>query len=450
MRGRDRRRRRTARARAARAGRLAAAGVGPSASAWSSSAPAWRAWPPPGTWPARGVSDLRACSSSRTRRAAPRGQAASAVDRLPVGRALPSAARPRGARGARLLRELGVIEGFDRAGRPIYDERHLCRAPQERVFHHGRWYEGLFPRDRRQRRGPAPSSRPSGARWTRCGAGATPRAAAPSPCRARPARPAPIRELDGVSMADWLAARGLTSPRLRWCVDYACRDDYGTDLAGHLRVGRHPLLRRARSRSRAYGDVVLTWPEGNGWLTQRLAEPRRRTGSVSASVVVNVEPAGGRRRGRRLRAAGRARPRDCWRARSSSRCPRLRRRAACTGPGASGRPRSRARSATRPGWSPTCTSTGPAGRGAGSPPAWDNVLYDSASLGYVVATHQSLRTHARPDGAHLLPPVRRRRPGRRPARAAGTSVGTLRRRASWRDLGRAASRTSRARSGGST
>ena len=28
----------------------------------------------------------------------------------------------------------------------------------------------------------------------------------------------------------------------------------------------------------------------------------------------------------------------------------------------------------------------------GLPPAWDNVLFDSPSLGYVVATHQSLRT----------------------------------------------------------
>src|SRR5690606_20545568 len=33
----------------------------------------------------------------------------------------------------------------------------------------------------------------------------------------------------------------------------------------------------------------------------------------------------------------------------------------------------------------------PANRGA--PPAWDNVLFDSPSLGYVIATHQSLRTH---------------------------------------------------------
>ena len=34
--------------------------------------------------------------------------------------------------------------------------------------------------------------------------------------------------LDKVSMARWLEAEGFRSPRLRWLVDYACRDDYGT------------------------------------------------------------------------------------------------------------------------------------------------------------------------------------------------------------------------------
>ena len=31
-------------------------------------------------------------------------------------------------------------------------------------------------------------------------------------------------------MADWLGERGLTSERLRWFVEYACRDDYGSRL----------------------------------------------------------------------------------------------------------------------------------------------------------------------------------------------------------------------------
>ena len=50
------------------------------------------------------------------------------------------------ARGVRaLLREVGVIEAFGREGRPVYDERHLCHAPQERLYHRGRWHDGLFP-----------------------------------------------------------------------------------------------------------------------------------------------------------------------------------------------------------------------------------------------------------------------------------------------------------------
>ena len=36
--------------------------------------------------------------------------------------------------------------------------------------------------------------------------------------------------LDRTSMADWLDRNGFTSSRLRWMVDYACRDDYGASL----------------------------------------------------------------------------------------------------------------------------------------------------------------------------------------------------------------------------
>ena len=32
-------------------------------------------------------------------------------------------------------------------------------------------------------------------------------------------------------------------------------------------------------------------------------------------------------------------------------------------------------------------------RSTGAPPAWDNVIFDSPAVGYVVATHQSLATH---------------------------------------------------------
>jgi hypothetical protein len=293
-----------------------------------------------------------------------------------------------------LLRELGIIEGFDGAGRPRYDERHLCHAPQERLFHHGRWHEGLFPWagasvDDRAQHEAFRAEMDRHRRW-RDGAGrrafATPRGAG---------APGAFVELDRLSMAEFLAGRGYTSPRLRWWVEYACRDDYGTDLSGtsawagvHYYAGRDP--------DAEYGDVVLTWPEGNHWLTRRLAEPnaaRIRPGQV----VVNVEPTSGgvavdtydaaAQRTRRLLAREvvlacpvfvAARLYRPWRERPPAFLSAFR-------------------------YSPWLVANvhvdrHPSGAG-GAPPSWDNVLYDSDALGYVVATHQSLRTH---DGPTVL------------------------------------------------
>lgn len=136
------------------------------------------------------------------------------------------------ARGVRaLLHALGVIETFDRTGRPVYDERHLCHAPQERLFLHGRWHEGLFPwsgatAEDRAQHDAFRSEMERYRRWRdRDGrrAFSIPRAAG---------APGAFAELDRMSMAEFLGARGYTSPRVRWWVQYACRDDFGTDLAG--------------------------------------------------------------------------------------------------------------------------------------------------------------------------------------------------------------------------
>ena len=42
-----------------------------------------------------------------------------------------------------LLEELGLRQRV--AGRWQYDERHLCHSPQERLFFHGEWQDGLLP-----------------------------------------------------------------------------------------------------------------------------------------------------------------------------------------------------------------------------------------------------------------------------------------------------------------
>ena len=43
-----------------------------------------------------------------------------------------------------LLDSMGAIEGHAADGTPIVDEALRCREPEERVWHLGRWWEGLY------------------------------------------------------------------------------------------------------------------------------------------------------------------------------------------------------------------------------------------------------------------------------------------------------------------
>src|SRR5690606_12787458 len=128
-----------------------------------------------------------------------------------------------------LLRELGIEQRRTPDGSPEYDPRVICRAPLERHRHRGKWEEGLYPA--------AGQSAEEEAQWERWQAhlrqldqrrGADGRRLFALPVDRSSAE---LRALDRISMADHLDGLGLTSWRLRWAVDYACRDDYGCTLA---------------------------------------------------------------------------------------------------------------------------------------------------------------------------------------------------------------------------
>src|SRR5262249_52741076 len=124
-----------------------------------------------------------------------------------------------------LLDEMGVLEGCDHEGEPVVAEQFLCRDPQERIFYRGRWYEGLYlhagetAEDVAQFR----AFRAEVNRWAAWRDGRGRRAfALPG---AAGSDDAEITALDRLTMAEWLDRHGWTSPRLRWLVNYACRDD---------------------------------------------------------------------------------------------------------------------------------------------------------------------------------------------------------------------------------
>lgn len=153
-----------------------------------------------------------------------------------------------------LFAELGVLKADG-----SWEERHLCHAPQERLFLYGRWQEGIEPavgltagdRDQFRRLADATEELRATGRFTLpLDQGLSARDAA----------------LDRVSFAAWLSDHGFNSKPLRWYADYVCRDDYGA-LAADVSAwaGLHYFSARD-----AEEKGPLTWPEGNGWIVKQL------------------------------------------------------------------------------------------------------------------------------------------------------------------------------------
>jgi phytoene dehydrogenase-like protein len=285
-----------------------------------------------------------------------------------------------------ILEEVGALSGRDAAGKPVWAEQVLCREPQERLFHGGQWHEGLYPRDAaspddlRQLAELEAEMR----RWSSWRDTAGRRAFAVP--RARGSDAAEVRALDGLSMSQYMEERGWRSPRLRWFVEYGCRDDFGATLAQTSAwAGVHYFAARLADDRREAAEF-LTWPEGNGHLVAHLARTagnRVRLGNLvtdvrseANGVEVAYEDAAGRTAGLRARHVVFALPRflapHLIAAYRESEPPGL-------------------RDTMYGSWMVANLTLRDRPGSRGFPLAWDNVLYDSPSLGYVVATHQTGR-----------------------------------------------------------
>jgi hypothetical protein len=293
-----------------------------------------------------------------------------------------------------LLKDLDVLRGDPAAEAPRYDERALCFSPQERVWRNGAWHDGLVPVGR------APAAERD--EWRRFHErmeafkrlrGADGRRAFAVPM-ALSSRDPKLLALDRGSMRDWLIAEGYTGDAVHWLVNYGCRDDYGCDYRDvSAWAGIHYFASRDGHAEHAESDTVLTWPEGNGWIVQRLME-RYAPPLTPDALVYRIEE----RRGdvaldvflaREDRSIGLDAEHVVWAAPL-----RFAGRAMATG--AAGLREALAAFDYAP-WMVANLTLAEAPRDRhGAPLAWDNVLYDSAALGYVVATHQSLASHRGP------------------------------------------------------
>ncbi len=173
-----------------------------------------------------------------------------------------------------VLSDLGVIEGYDEAGRPRIPEEHILRWPTERLFMDGRWIEwNLLGGASAEEQETILAFEDDMLSWTLY-RGFDGRRAFALPL-SYSTTDSCVRQLDDISMETYVRAKGWNSPRLDWMINYACRDDYGGTMATvSAWAGIHYFACRyydQRLRNE-YPSDTLTWPAGNGFLVQRLAQ----------------------------------------------------------------------------------------------------------------------------------------------------------------------------------
>ena len=283
-----------------------------------------------------------------------------------------------------LLEELGLRRRV--AGRWQYDEFALCHSPQERLFFRGEWQDGLLPLH-----GVGESTLAQYRRFARRIEALRRETRFVIPTLKAPLS-STLLALDAQPFASWLGREGFDDEHLLWLLDYCCRDDYGAGIAHvsawaglHYFASRHGFF--APGEDNGERDAVLTWPEGNGWLTRQLAAPlgeRLHTGQVVTRIAQT-------RAGVELDAFdARSQQMLRWQA---ERCivalPLFIALRVVENPPAWLR-QAAAELTYAPWLVANVRIDAPLKDRPGAAPSWDNVLYGTRGLGYVDARHQSL------------------------------------------------------------
>ena len=284
-----------------------------------------------------------------------------------------------------LFRDLKLIVDEDDSQRPVYDEYCLSADPQERLWLFGRWQDGLVPHLGNS----ASDEREFAAFFAETERlknllGADGRPVFAIPVDQSSADPA-WRALDGLTFTEYLRQRGLQSPRLHWYANYCCRDDYGsTASAVSAWAGLHYFAARNGAAANADAGTVLTWPEGNGHLVREIARQAEAQHQNNA-LVTRVAPLGANAVVDYFDLATQRTVRvDC--AAAIVCLPHFVAARVVEGAGTQG-----LETFTYAPWMVANVTLSQMPGGRGQALAWDNVIYDSPLLGYVVATHQDLR-----------------------------------------------------------
>ncbi|WP_061247895.1 NAD(P)/FAD-dependent oxidoreductase [Leptospira alstonii] len=286
----------------------------------------------------------------------------------------------------KFLEENKIIVGKDKNGKPVYDERFLCFDPEERIFYQGRWNEGLYPAG-------TPGSTAANEEqkfkklvlnW-RSKIGRDGKKAFSIPVDLS-SRDPEILKLDQINFFEYIKEQGFKTKELFWFLDYSVRDDFGGSLnTVSAWIGLHYFCSRPVDKN---GEdlTLLTWPEGNGFLAEKLKSPIRSK-IQTATLVEKVKPSDSKEGRFEVRIYN-----PSTKEQKNILCnsivyalPSFTRKYIL------GEKSNVTEGLIYSPWLVANLSVDKVPTGKGIPPCWDNVIYQSPSLGYIVSTHQDLR-----------------------------------------------------------
>lgn len=285
------------------------------------------------------------------------------------------------------LQECNVVTGLSDKGLPVYNELYLCFDPQERLYINGRWQDGLVPHFGV----PTDQVRQIDRFFKqideyRSAKGADGKDAFAIPVD-QSSKDEAFTRLDTLSMKEWLLANGYDSAYLHWYINYCTRDDFGTPH--HLAsawIGIHYFAARKGMGANASHSDTLTWPEGNGFLVKQLQQNIQQQVNTQ-NLAIKIEPLAN---GVRVEYID-IKTHTCKAVEAEQCIVAVPQFVAARLLGDEERLKKIHAHLNYAPWMVANIRVEKMEERSGAPLSWDNVLYESDSLGFVEATHQLLQ-----------------------------------------------------------
>lgn len=284
------------------------------------------------------------------------------------------------------LQESNVITGYEN-NQPVINEYYLCFEPQERLYINGYWQEGIIPHFG------VPDEELLQVKKFLAAMDTFRKAKGKD---GKDAFSIPVDEsstdeefigLDTIAMKDWMTNNGYTSPYLHWYINYCCRDDFGTDYSiTSAWAGIHYFAGRKGTAANAPLQSVITWPEGNHWLVQKLRkniEKKILTNNIAISVKQSANEVEVVVFDVVSKKTKRTNGKKCIIATPQFIAARL--------INDTGRQKIINEHFNYQPWMVANITTDKLDEREGAVLSWDNVLYKGKGLGYVEATHQQIK-----------------------------------------------------------